>query len=87
MQAVERSAELVQNYVAELAQAAVKLTGLPTPTMPDDGSRPQRAFESLRASGVIGAALCKRLIRAHKRRSLIQHAHPGLAAGADAVSR
>ncbi len=74
-QAVERAVSRVQNFVADLAQAAVKLAQLPLPTMGDDGSPAQQAFEALRAAKVIDGALCRRLVRAQKARSTIEHGY------------
>ncbi len=81
VQAVERAVGRVQNFVAELAIAGVGLAGLPRPAIEDDGSRAQQAFEALREAKVIDAALCRRLTRAQKARSMIEHSYVQTAAG------
>jgi len=81
VQAVERGVGRVHNYIAELADAGAKLVQLPYPALRADGSPAQQAFESLRDSGVIDAALCRRLVRAQKARSAIEHSYLRVNAG------
>jgi hypothetical protein len=73
VQAIERGVGRVQNFVAELADAGVSLAQLPRPPIGDDGSRAQQAFEALRDAKVIDAGLCRRLTRAQRARSMIEH--------------
>jgi uncharacterized protein YutE (UPF0331/DUF86 family) len=81
VQAVERAVGRVHNYVAELADAGVKLAQLHHPPMRADGSAAQQSFESLRDAEVIDAALCRRLARAQKARSAIEHSYIRVNAG------
>lgn len=81
VQAVERALGRVQNYVAELADAGVSLARLPRPRMAKDGSRAQQAFEAMRDARVIDGALCRRLTRAQKARSKIEHGYVETPAG------
>jgi len=80
VQAVERALGRVQNFVAELAQAGMKLAALPRRSM-GDGSGVQQAFESLRDAGVIDGALCRKLIRAQNARSMTEHTYVKTPAG------
>jgi uncharacterized protein YutE (UPF0331/DUF86 family) len=74
VQAVERALGRVQNFVADLAQAGVKLARLPQ--VPDGhGSSAEQAFMALRESGVIDGELCRRLTRAQNARSMIEHSY------------
>ena len=75
VQALERAVGRVQNFVADLSAAAARLARLPLPPMRDDGSPAQQAFEALRDARVIDGALCRRLIRAQKARSTIEHGY------------
>lgn len=79
VQAVERAIGRVQNYVAELAETGAKLAGLGPPAK--SGSTAERAFEALRDAGVIESNLSKRLIRAQKARTMIEHAYVRTPAG------
>jgi hypothetical protein len=81
VQAVERAVGRVQNFVAELANAGARLADLPRPPMSDDGSPAQQAFEALRDAGVIDGELCRRLTRAQKARSMIEHSYVQTRAG------
>lgn len=81
VQAVERAAGRVQNFVAELAEAGTRLAQTPRPPIEDDGSSVQRAFEGLRDAGVIDSALCRRLVRAQKARSKLEHSYVEVPAG------
>lgn len=80
VQAVERAAGRVQNYVAELSIAGVKLAGLERP-LSAEGGNAQVAFETLREAGVISGELCRRLKRAQEARKMIEHDYTGLPAG------
>jgi len=81
VQAVERAVGRVHNYVADLADAGVKLAQLSRPPMREQGSPAQQSFEALRDAGVIDAALCRRLARAQKARSTIEHSYIRVSAG------
>jgi uncharacterized protein YutE (UPF0331/DUF86 family) len=81
VQAVERALGRVQNFVAELASAGASLAELSRPPIKDDGSQAQQAFEALRDANVIGAGLCRRLVRAQKARSMIEHSYMDTPAG------
>lgn len=81
VQAVERALARVQNFVAELADSGVNLAELPRPRIADEGSRVQQAFEALRDAKVIDGALCRRLTRAQKARSMIEHSYVQIPAG------
>jgi uncharacterized protein YutE (UPF0331/DUF86 family) len=79
VQAVERAFSRVQNYVVELAEYGSKLAGLELPKSHEGDAA--RAFEALRAGGVIAAALCSRLKRAQKARSAVEHEYLAVKAG------
>jgi len=81
VQAVERGAGRVQNYVAELAESGVKLADLRFPPRADDGSRAQQAFEAIRDEGVITGSLCRRQVTAQRARSRIEHSYVSVPAG------
>ena len=81
VQAVERAVGRVQNFVAELAESAVKLADLPRSQLGDDGSRAEQAFEALRDAGVINGSLCRRLVRAQGARRRLEHSYVGINAG------
>jgi hypothetical protein len=81
VQAVERAAGRVQNFVTELADAGVKLAGLERKPTADAGSRAQQAFEALRDARIIDGALCRRLVRAQNARSMIEHSYVQTPAG------
>jgi hypothetical protein len=80
VQAVERALGRVQNFVAELAQAAANLAELPPPAA-GHASPANRAFMSLRDAGVIGRQLSRRLIRAQEARTTIEHGYLATSAG------
>lgn len=80
VQAVERALGRVQNYVADLSIAAMKLARL-TPSGSEGESPAQRAFAALRDTEVIGAELCRRLVRAQKARTMIEHSYVDVPAG------
>lgn len=80
VQAVERALGRVQNYVAELAEAGVKLAALPRAT--DSHRSPaQQAFEAMRDAKVISGALCRRLVQAQNARTRIEHSYVQTPAG------
>lgn len=80
VQAVERALGRVQNFVADLAQAGVKLAHLPQ--VPGGHASPaQQAFAALRDAGVIDGELCRRLTRAQNARSMIEHTYVQTPAG------
>jgi uncharacterized protein YutE (UPF0331/DUF86 family) len=80
VQAVERALGRVQNFVADLAQAGVKLAGLPR--VPEVyGSGPHQAFAALREAKVIDGELCRRLVRAQDARTMIEHGYIETSAG------
>jgi hypothetical protein len=81
VQAVERAVGRVENFVSELAQDGSRLAGLRLPSMSDDGSAAQQAFEALRDAGVLDGRLCRRLITAHQGRSRIEHKYVDTPAG------
>lgn len=81
VQAVERAVGRVQNFVGDLAEAAVKLAELPRPPMAEDGSRAEQAFSALRDGGVIDRHLCRRLVRAHGARRRLEHSYAQINAG------
>ncbi len=80
VQAVERALGRVQNFVADLAQAGVKLAQLP-PVPGGHGSPAQQAFAALREAGAIDGELCRRLTRAQNARSMIEHSYVQTPAG------
>jgi hypothetical protein len=80
VQAVERALGRVQNYVAELAEAGVKLAALPRPEDPQRPS-PQTAFETMREAKLISAGLCGRVVRAQNSRTRIEHSYVQTPAG------
>lgn len=79
VQALERAVGRVQNFVAELAEAGVRLAALP----PAERAGPpaSRAFEALRDANVIDGRLCRRLVRAQGARSAIEHGYLQIPAG------
>ncbi|MHB8690276.1 MAG: hypothetical protein ACYDHH_03430 [Solirubrobacteraceae bacterium] len=80
VQAVERALARVQNYVAELAEAGVKLAGLPRPT-DSHGSPAQQGFEAMRDAEIISRGLCRRLVQAQNARTRIEHGYVQTPAG------
>jgi uncharacterized protein YutE (UPF0331/DUF86 family) len=80
VQAVERALGRVQNFVADLAQAGVKLAQLPQ-APGGHGSPAQQAFAALRDAGAIDGELCRRLTRAQNARSMIEHSYVQTPAG------
>jgi hypothetical protein len=80
VQAVERALGRVQNFVAELAEAGVKIAQLPPPEK-QHASAAHRAFTALSDARVISKQLCRRLIRAQEARTTIEHGYLGTTAG------
>lgn len=80
VQAVERALGRVQNFVADLAQAGVKLAQLPSAPQAH-GPASHQAFAALREAGVIDGELCRRLTRAQDARTMIEHGYIGTSAG------
>lgn len=80
VQAVERGLGRVQNYVAELAEAGVRLAALPRPT-DNHGSPAQQAYEAMRDAKVISSDLCRRLVQAQNARTRIEHSYVQTPAG------
>jgi uncharacterized protein YutE (UPF0331/DUF86 family) len=80
VQAVERALGRVQNFVADLAGAGVKLAQLP-PVPETRGSSVHQTFAALREVGVIDGELCRRLTRAQDARSMIEHGYIETSAG------
>lgn len=81
VQAVERALGRVQNFVADLAVAGVKLVQLESPPTAAHISKAQSAFIVLRDAKVIDAALYRRLERAQKARTRIEHGYIDISAG------
>jgi len=79
-QAVERALGRVQNYVAELSIGAVRLARLELVESGEDGLA-ARSFSTLAGAGVLSRALCRRLKRAQKARSMIEHSYVTVPAG------
>lgn len=78
-QAVERALGRVQNYVAQLSISGAKLAGLQLPKT-DDGEA-AKAFAALNKAGVINGTLCRKLRRAQKARTMIEHSYVKVPAG------
>jgi uncharacterized protein YutE (UPF0331/DUF86 family) len=80
-QAVERAVSRIQNFVAELAEAGVKLAQLSRGPRNAKASAAQQAFEALRDARVIDGRLCRALTRAQSARSRIEHGYVDVRAG------
>jgi len=80
VQAVERGIGRVQNYVADLSIAGARLADLALASSDHDAIA-VRAFAALREEKVIGAELCRRLTRAQKARTMIEHSYVRVPAG------
>jgi uncharacterized protein YutE (UPF0331/DUF86 family) len=80
-QAVERALGRVQNFMADLAIAGVKLAGLEKARAAEHMSDAYVAFAALQKAKVINASLCRRLRRAQKARTRIEHAYIDVTAG------
>jgi len=79
VQSVERALDRVQNFVAQLSIVGAKLAGLQPPKA-DEGEA-TKAFTALNEAGVINAALCRKLRRAQKARTMIEHSYVKVPAG------
>jgi uncharacterized protein YutE (UPF0331/DUF86 family) len=79
VQALERAVTRVQNLLADLAIAGVRLGGLPLPAT--NAGVADRSFEALKEGGVISAALSRRLRNAQRIRNLIEHDYDKVSAG------
>jgi uncharacterized protein YutE (UPF0331/DUF86 family) len=79
VQALERAVTRVQNILADLAIAGVKLGGLPLPAT--NAGPADRSFEALKEGEVISAALSRRLRNAQRVRNLIEHDYDKVSAG------
>jgi|SRR5215831_8021241 len=80
VQAVERAIGRVQNYVADLAIAGVRLSGL-SPQSEIRGSAAHLAFVALRDAKVIDGELCHKLKRSQDARTAIEHGYIEMPAG------
>lgn len=78
-QAVERALGRVQNYVAQLSITGAKLAGLKLEKAEEGDAG--KAFGALRDAGVIGGELCRKLRRAQKARTMIEHSYVKVPAG------
>ena len=78
-QAVERALGQVQNFVGQLSITGAKLAGLRLPKA-DEGEA-AKALAALKEAGVISGALCRRLRRAQKARTAIEHSYVKVPAG------
>ncbi len=81
VQAVERALGRVQNFVADLAVAGMKLARLELPASEAHASETARAFMALRDARVIDATLCRRLTRAQIARTTVEHGYIQTSAG------
>lgn len=81
VQAVERAALRVQEYVGALAENGAKLAELPGPASGVGASDVERAFAALRDAHVIDGELSRRLVRAQGARRRIEHSYVRVAAG------
>ncbi|HEV2790945.1 MAG TPA: hypothetical protein VGV69_06565 [Solirubrobacterales bacterium] len=79
VQAVERAFGRVQNYMVQLSESGAALAGLELPR--NHQSSAARAFEALREAGAVDASLCRRLQRAQKARSAVEHSYIKVKAG------
>jgi uncharacterized protein YutE (UPF0331/DUF86 family) len=79
-QTVERALARVQSYVADLSIAGVRLAQL-QPAGPSHEGVAQGAFTTLADAKVISRALCSRLKRAQKARTMIEHSYVTVPAG------
>jgi uncharacterized protein YutE (UPF0331/DUF86 family) len=78
-QAVERALGRVQNYVAQLSITGAKLAGLKLAKTEESDAA--KAFGTLRDAGVISGELCRKLRRAQKARTMIEHSYVKVPAG------
>jgi uncharacterized protein YutE (UPF0331/DUF86 family) len=79
VQALERAITRVQNILADLAIAGVKLGGLPLPAT--NAGPADRSFEALRDGRVISGPFSRRLRNAQRLRNLIEHDYDKVTAG------
>jgi len=79
VQSVERALGRVQNFVAQLSIVGAKLAELQPPKADEDEAG--KAFAALHKAGVINAALCRKLRRAQKARTMIEHSYVKVPAG------
>jgi uncharacterized protein YutE (UPF0331/DUF86 family) len=78
-QAVERALGRVQNYVAQLSITGAKLAGLkPAKAEESDAAK---AFGALKDAGIISGELCRKLRRAQRARTMIEHSYVKVPAG------
>jgi len=80
VQAVERGLGRVQNYVADLSIAGAKLADLDL-SPSDHDALAARAFNALKENGAIGGELSRKLVRAQKARTMIEHSYAAVPAG------
>jgi len=78
-QAIERALGRVQNYVAQLSITGAKLASLKLAKTEE--SEAARAFGALRDAGVISGELCRKLRRAQRARTVIEHSYVKVPAG------
>jgi uncharacterized protein YutE (UPF0331/DUF86 family) len=78
-QAVERALGRVQNYVAQLSITGAKLAELKLAKAEE--SEAAKAFGALKGAGVIGGELCRKLRRAQRGRTMIEHSYVKVPAG------
>jgi hypothetical protein len=81
VQAVERALGRVQNFLANLAIAGVKLVQPENPPIVEHKPEAQSAFAVLSRVKVIDSALCRRLDSAQKARNRIEHGYVDISAG------
>jgi uncharacterized protein YutE (UPF0331/DUF86 family) len=80
VQAVERGLGRMQNYVADLSISGARLADLDL-SASDHDALAARAFTALKDTGTIGGELCRKLIRAQKARTMIEHSYAEVPAG------
>jgi len=78
-QAVERALGRVQNYGAQLSITGAKLAGL-KPARTEEGDA-AKAFGALKDAGVISGELCRKIRRAQRARTMIEHSYVKFPAG------
>lgn len=81
VQALEKAVGRVQNFVADLALSGVALAELPSKPPARDDSKAKPVFEALREANVIDGEICRRLEKAQKARSRLEHDYLRLPAG------
>lgn len=70
---VERSFELIDNYIGELAEIALESVAEAV----GDGVENRRRLATI---GAVSGALAERLVDVHRNRNALQHAYPDVAA-------